>query len=92
MENVTVLWRITLNVNTLGTNLGIPDDSGLPKACKKPCVLAFVYMLFNEQVQRDEASFSCYTNSSSNLATCLLLAIEFLCGVYNANQPLKCRE
>ena len=44
MENilyVAVLWQITLSVNTILTNLRIPDDSGQPKAW----AIAFVYML-----------------------------------------------
>ena len=58
---VAVLGGITLTVNTIW---GMPADSGEPKAVKA-WLLAFVYML----LMGNEASFSCCTNSSSNLAS-----------------------
>ena len=65
---VAVLWRITLNVNTVRANLAISDDSGEPKAVKSLGASLCVHVI-NGRVQGVEASFSCCTNSSSNLAS-----------------------
>ena len=63
---MVVLEWITLTVNIIRANLGMPADLGEPKAVKA-WLLAFLHVI-NGRVQKDEASFSCCTNSSSNLA------------------------
>ena len=65
---VVVLWRITLKENTIRAKLAIPDDSGEPKAVKSGGASLCVHVI-NGRVQGVEASFSCCTNSSSNLAS-----------------------
>ena len=65
---VAVLWRITLKENTIRAKLAIPDDSGEPKAVKSLGASLCVHVI-NGRVQGVEASFSCCTNSSSNLAS-----------------------
>ena len=65
---MAVLWQITLKVNTIRAKLAIPDDSGEPKAVKNLGASLCVHVI-NGRVQEDEASFSCCTNSSSNLAS-----------------------
>ena len=48
--------------------LAIPDDSGEPKAVKSLGASLCAHVI-NGRVQGVEASFSCCTNSSSNLAS-----------------------
>ena len=50
------------------SNLGIPDDSSEAKAVKYLSATLGVHVIIG-RVQRGEASFSCFTNSSLNLAS-----------------------
>ena len=65
---VAVLWQIILKENTIRAKLAIPDDSGEPKGVKSLGASLCVHVI-NGRVQGVEASFSCCTNSSSNLAS-----------------------